>query len=252
MLRASLLLIVQISILAISVTTAPQSLSSELPQSMLAQPSEQNFAKAWWIPRHQEKLAELKARSEQIDLVFIGDSITHAWEDRGKREWAKYYAPRGGLNLGYGGDRTEHVLWRIEHGELQGISPSLVVLLIGTNNTGHRQDPPEQTAMGITEIVDQIHSRLPTAHILLHAIMPRGKNNDDPLRKINNRVNQLIRPLADRHYVKWLDLNYLFVGEDGILNENIMSDLLHPNVYQYKRWAEALEPIISSLMGPIR
>lgn len=244
-----LFFLLQISSVVLHVNAAPQSLVSELPQSMSPQPLEENFAKSWWIPRHQEKLAEVKARANEIKLVFIGDSITHAWEDKGKREWAKYYAPRGGLNLGYGGDRTENVLWRIDRGELEGLSPTLVVLMIGTNNTGHREDPPHETAMGITEIVDQVHARLPTTKILLHAIMPRGENNDDPLRKLNEKVNQLIQPLSKRDYVEWINLNYLFVDKDGVIEESVMRDLLHPNVYQYKRWAEALEPTISALMG---
>lgn len=244
-----LLFIAIIGIVSSGVNAASSQANLELPQSMSPQPLSENFAKSWWIPRHKEKLVEVKSRAQQIDLVFIGDSITHAWEDKGKREWAKYYAPRGGLNLGYGGDRTENVLWRIEHGEIDGISPSLVVLMIGTNNTGHRQDPPEETAMGVTEIVDQIHTRIPSAKILLHAIMPRGKDNDDPLRQMNQKVNELIQPLAQRNYVYWLDLNHLFVDQNGVLDESVMRDLLHPNVYQYKRWAEALEPTIQSLLA---
>ncbi|MBT0585946.1 acetylglucosamine-6-sulfatase [Alteromonas sp. SM 2104] len=214
-------------------------------------PLTENFAKPWWIPRHQQKLDDIKTRADEIKLVFIGDSITHAWENRGKQEWATHFAPRGALNLGFNGDRTENVLWRIEHGELDGLSPELVVLMIGTNNTGHRQDPPAHTAAGITAIVDEIHERLPDSHILLHAILPRGKTADSPLRQLNTQVNQLIEPLAERPHVSWLDVSSLFMTDDGRIERTVMSDFLHPNAEQYSVWAEALEPHISRLMSPL-
>lgn len=208
-----------------------------------------NLEKPGWLSRHKQKLIEAQRRRDDINLVFIGDSITQAWEDKGKREWKKYFAPYGALNLGYGGDRTEHVLWRMEQGELDGLTPKLIVLMIGTNNTGHHQDPPKETSEAIVEIVNNIHVHMPNTRILLHAIMPCGQYANDPLRLLNNEVNRLIKPLAKRKYITWLDLSELFIDESGIISESVMNDYLHPNVFQYKRWAEALSPIVNKLMA---
>ena len=115
----------------------------------------ENRPDKWWSDRHAEKLKQLKSQ-ESVDLLMIGDSITHGWEGRGKQVWAEFYAKRNAFNIGYGGDRTEHVIWRLQHGEVEGISPKLAVIMIGTNNTGHRQDPPEQTAAGIKKILAEL------------------------------------------------------------------------------------------------
>ena len=105
----------------------------------------------WWKDRHEEKLA--LAKQGGWELVFLGDSITHGWERNGKSTWDKYYGARKAINLGFGGDRTEHVLWRLEHGEFDGYKPRVVVIMIGTNNTGHDMHPPEAIAAGIEKIV---------------------------------------------------------------------------------------------------
>ncbi len=104
----------------------------------------------WWMARHREKLAQ---RDPDVELVLIGDSITHGWEDPGRTVWADNFADIDMLNLGYSADRTEHVLWRLEHGEVEGLDPDLVVMMIGTNNTGHRMDPPEAIEAGVRAIV---------------------------------------------------------------------------------------------------
>ena len=215
---------------------------------MAIRPPTANSEKPGWMSRHKQKLREVGERKNDIDLVFIGDSITQAWEDKGKREWKKLFAPFGALNLGFGGDRTEHLLWRIEQGQLNQLTPKLLVLLIGTNNTGHCQDPPTDTAHAIIEIVDRIHFTLPTTHILLHAILPSGQFKTDLDRRINEEINHLIKPLSTRNYIDWLDLSHLFLDENGEILADIMNDYLHPNVFQYKRWADALIPEIKRLM----
>ena len=149
----------------------------------------------WWSDRHAEKLKQLKA-TESVDLLMIGDSITHGWEGRGKQVWSEYYAKRNAFNIGYSGDRTEHVIWRLQHGEVDGISPKLAVIMIGTNNTGHRQDPPEQTAAGIKMILDELKKRLPKTKVLLLAVFPRGATTDDKLRKINTGINKIIKKFS--------------------------------------------------------
>ncbi|HAY79102.1 MAG TPA: acetylglucosamine-6-sulfatase, partial [Planctomycetaceae bacterium] len=167
----------------------------------------------------------------------------------GKPVWEKYYAKRHAFNIGFSGDRTEQVLWRIDHGEVDDITPRLAVIMIGTNNTGHRQDAPEHTAAGIQAIVDRLHKKLPKTKVLLLGIFPRGATPSDKLRKINDAINQRISKLADDKQVFYLDINETFLGDDGNLPKSIMPDLLHPNRKGYEMWAEAMEGKIAQLMG---
>ncbi len=206
------------------------------------------WAKSWWMPRHEEKLAE-REKMGQVDLLMIGDSITHGWEDRGRKTWDQYYAKRKALNIGFSGDRTENVLWRLDHGAVDGISPKLAVVMIGTNNTGHRQDPAEQTAAGIKAIVNQLRKRLPETNVLLLAIFPRGETTDDSLRQLNDAINKIVAGMADDQHVFYLDINARFLEDGGRLPKSIMPDLLHPNEKGYAIWAEAIEPTIVKLMG---
>lgn len=201
----------------------------------------------WWMPRHEEKLARIQQGN--VDLVMIGDSITHGWETGGKAVWERYYGQRNAVNLGFSGDRTEHVIWRLQHGEVDGISPKLCVVMIGTNNTGHRQDPPEDTALGIEYIVDELRKRLPDSNILLLAIFPRGATRDDDLRRLNDQINRRIAKLADGEHVYFLDISSVFLDDDGTLPRSIMPDLLHPNGEGYKLWAGAMERMVAKLMS---
>lgn len=206
----------------------------------------------WWTERHAQKLNEIKA-ADKIDLVFIGDSITHGWE-RGNDEieaiWEKNFGRHGALNLGYGGDRTEHVLWRLENGEIDGYQPKVAVIMIGTNNTGHRQEKPEYTAAGVKAIVEKLHEKHPETKILLLAIFPRGATPEDELRKLNTAANKLIEQhVKDKDYVTFLSINDKFLEEDGTLPKSIMPDLLHPKEEGYKIWAEAITPKVNELLA---
>ncbi len=208
-----------------------------------------DWAKSWWMQRHDQKLAELKAQ-HKVDLLLIGDSITHGWENGNARKvWDKYYANRNALNLGFSGDRTEQVLWRFEHGEIAGISPKLAIVMIGTNNAGHRQEQPAHTAAGIKAIVGQLRDRLPKTKILLLGIFPRGKDDTDALRRLNLATNRIIADYADDKNVFYLDISKAFLEDDGVLPKSIMPDLLHPNDKGYHLWAEAMEPKVKELMG---
>lgn len=204
---------------------------------------------AWWKDRHQAKLDIVKANQGNIDLVMIGDSITHGWEGGGKAVWEKFYAGRKPLNLGYGGDRTEHVLWRLDNGEVDGISPKLAVIMIGTNNVGHGSSSSAQTIEGIKAILGKLETKLPETKILLLAVFPRGADLNDGLRKQVNEINKGLPALADGKRVFFLDINDKFLDEDGVLPKSIMPDLLHPNAEGYQIWAEAVEPTVKKLMG---
>jgi beta-glucosidase len=198
--------------------------------------------------RHKDKLLE-KEKMERVDLVFLGDSITYGWENKGKQVWEQNYAKHNALNIGFRSDRTENVLWRLQNGEIAGIDPKLLVLMIGTNNTGHRQDKPEDTALGIKHILELLKNQLPNTKVLLLAIFPRGASVEDPLRKINDDINGIIKEYEDGKRVHYLDLNHIFLDDNGNLSQSVMQDLLHPNKDQYKIWAEAMEPKITVLMA---
>jgi len=203
------------------------------------------FGDAWWKQRHTQKAALAKEGGH--DLVFIGDSITQGWEDHGLPVWDKYYAHRKALNLGFSGDHTEHVLWRILNGELENVNPKLFVLMIGTNNTGHRQDPPEQTADGIKLILELLQDRKPDAKILLLSIFPRDEKPDGTHRQLNDAINERIKTFTDGDKVQWLDLTATFLAGDGTLPAATMPDFLHPELAGYEMWAKAMESRISSL-----
>ena len=170
------------------------------------------------------------------------------WESEGKAAWEDYWGDRG-FNLGFAGDRTENVLWRIEHGALENLDPKLTVLLIGTNNTGHRMDPPENAARGVRKILDELEQRLPESRVLLLAIFPRGTDAADLKRQNNDGINALTRGFADGDRVTWLDLSGQFMDEAGALKQDIMPDLLHLNEEGYAAWAAAMNPVIEELLS---
>ena len=218
------------------------------PKAVTAEVQTAAWAVKWWQPRHDQKLADLK-KMEQVDLLMIGDSITHGWEGHGKKVWDEFYVERHAFNIGFSGDRTENVLWRLQHEAVKGIAPKLAVIMIGTNNTGHRQDPAEETAAGIQAIIVELQKQLPETKILLLAIFPRGENSDNPLRKLNTSINEIIAGYDDGKKVFFLDINSEFLDEDGTLPKSVMPDLLHPREAGYATWANAMEPSIAKLMG---
>jgi lysophospholipase L1-like esterase len=203
---------------------------------------------AWWQQRNEAMNARVKQGN--VDLIFIGDSITHAWEDAGKDVWQKFYGKRNAVNLGISGDQTAQVLWRLDHGNIDGISPKLAVIMIGTNNAGHTpHQPPRQIAAGIKAIVGKLRTKLPETKILLLAIFPRGPDSNDELRKINVKTNAIISKLDDGKSVFFLDIGPKFAKADGTLSKDVMPDLLHLNAKSYETWAEAIEPMVAKLMG---
>lgn len=194
----------------------------------------------WWLLRHQQKLAECQVMQGKLDVLFIGDSITHAWEVEGDPAWQQHVASLKALNLGYAGDRTEHLLWRIQNGEINNLLPKWVIVLIGTNNAGHRHDPPEEIAAGVKAILDELKQRLPNSKIILMAIFPRSRNTSKRMRNRVDSANTLIKQYSDGKQVMWLDINHHFLTDDGVLLESVMPDLLHPNAAQYYVWAKAV------------
>ena len=199
----------------------------------------------WWKQRHEAALKKLDPATE---IVFLGDSITQGWEGAGNKVFADSFAPWKTLNLGFGGDRTQHVLWRLANGELEGLKPKLAILMIGTNNTSGKQ-PAAETAAGIEKILADFHAKCPGAKVLLCSILPRSAKPDAEDRKLNDEINQLISTFPSKmDFVTYKDMNALFTDKDGILSRDIMPDLGHPDAKGYKIWADALVPEIKKLL----
>jgi lysophospholipase L1-like esterase len=200
------------------------------------------------------------SKQGEAELVFLGDSITHGWESKGKAVWERHWAPLKAANFGIGGDRTEHVLWRLDNGNFDGLKPKLVVLMIGTNNTGHQGRPQkenndqiyacsaEQTAEGVKQILGRLKTKCPGAKVLVLGIFPRGEKPDDKLRQQNEATNAILKTFADGKTVFFMDIGAKFLQPDGTLSREIMPDLLHPNDKGYEIWAEAIEPKVKELM----
>jgi lysophospholipase L1-like esterase len=194
-----------------------------------------------WLELHHRFVE--RAKEGHVDLLFLGDSITQGWNDNDI--WKRFYAPRNAANFGIGGDRTQHVLWRIKNGELDGIKPKVAVLMIGTNNAG--SDTPAEIAHGITAIIQELRRKLPETQILLLAVFPRSQQPDS-LRDRLKSVNEKVASLDDGAHVKFLDIGKAFLEDDGTITKEVMPDYLHLSPLGYRRWADAMEPTLWSML----
>lgn len=194
------------------------------------------------------------AKQGGIDLLFLGDSITDFWRSRGKEVWEKNYAPMHAANFGISADRTQHVLWRLDHGEVDGISPKVVVLLIGTNNTGVEtngspRNTTEEAIEGVTKVVQTLRTKLPQSKILLLAVFPRGDPKGPPAGSTQIKdLNAAIAKLDDGKFIRFLDIGKIFLGPDGKVSAEIMPDLLHPSPKGYELWADAIRQPLAEMM----
>lgn len=203
-----------------------------------------------WAERHAACVALMTERKPEI--VMLGDSITHFWGGEpvsgrrtGTNEWNRLFAGRRVVNLGYGWDRTENVLWRLTHGEFDDVEPEAVVLMIGTNNMG--LNTPEEIAAGIEAICNEIHRRSSRTRILLLGIFPRGQKPDATRDKVAE-VNQRIAQLDGKSGVAYLDIGDKFLEADGSISREVMDDFLHPTAKGYAIWAEAMGPTLRRLL----
>ena len=199
-----------------------------------------------WRLRRESVNARLKKGN--VDLLFVGDSITRRWEDAGKKYWDKYYKHRNAVNMGFGGDLTQHVLWRLEHSDFESISPKLAIVLIGTNNSNGDDYTAEEIAEGIIAICLSLRSKLPKTKILLLAIFPRDRKPSAQRRK-NAKASLLASRIADNKMICYLDIGKAFLTKDETLPEEIASDCLHLDEKGYRIWAETMEPKVVELMG---
>lgn len=230
-------------------TTAPGS------NAVVAEPAIHPNAAILPVPRtgsatNRQSLVLQRAKEApgDYDIEFIGDSITQGWEGAGKNVWAEFYGPRKVINFGVGGDRTQHVLWRFEQGQLDGIKAKVAVVMIGTNNSNKDDNTEADILEGVTAIVQQIRARQPDTKILLCAIFPRGKSFSPQRGKIL-QVNEALARLDDGKNVFYLDIGPQLIENDGSISTGMMRDALHPGEAGYKIWADAMEPKLKELLA---
>jgi len=214
-----------------------------------AQPAPRTKEYPWmsvasWNQRHEAFLK--RAKEGKVDLLFLGDSITEGWGNNAV--WQKHYAPLGAANLGIGGDTTQNVLWRITNGEIDGLAPKVVVLMIGTNNFGLHGDKPDDVVRGIVAVVTTLRKRLPNAKVLLLGIFPRDEKAGAPIRKSIQAVNSQIAKLENGKAVRYLDIGPKLADAKGDLAKDVMPDFLHVSEKGYEIWAESMGPLLQSMM----
>jgi lysophospholipase L1-like esterase len=201
-----------------------------------------------WVTRQDAFNKKVLEVGERAEVIFIGDSITQGWEGAGREAWEKHFAKYNAINLGIGGDRTQHVLYRLENGNLKGLKPKAAVVMIGTNNSNGEDNTVEQIADGITAIVQKLRDRLPETKILLIPIFPRGENPNPQRGKIN-QVNQIIQKLADDRHVLWVDFGHKYLNSDGTIPRDLMPDYLHLSPKAYAIWAESIAEPLALAVG---
>jgi lysophospholipase L1-like esterase len=198
-----------------------------------------------WMEVHKSFLTQ--AKKGHVDLLFLGDSITQGWNEN--TVWQRFYGPRHAANFGIGGDRTQHVLWRIQNGELDGITPKVTVLMIGTNNL--HDDTPDEIAQGIKSIVAELQKRLPKTQVLLLGVFPRSPKPDSARDRVTS-INEKIARLDDGSHIRFLDIGKAFLNPDATISPDVMPDYLHLSTKGYRIWAEAMEPTLWSMLDETR
>jgi lysophospholipase L1-like esterase len=206
-----------------------------------------DYPKAW---NNFHKFFLDRTAKGDIDVLFIGDSITQGWDNQ-KELWKKEYEPLKAANFGIGGDRTQQVLWRILNGEIDGLHPKVVVLLIGVNNIWPN-DPSERIGAGIKKIVETLREKLPQTKVLVLGVLPSGKNATDGVRERIKQINAVVAKLDDGKDVRYLDLGPKFLEADGSIapDKFYKPDVLHLAPKGYEVWAEAMRALLSELLKP--
>ncbi len=214
-----------------------------LPACLHPMPRTDEWAKA----RQDEVLRRVREAKGPVNVVFIGDSITQGWEDAGKEIWARDYAPLGALQVGVGGDRTEHLLWRLAQAPLTPLDPKVIVLMIGTNNAASGRDSGELIIRGVRAVADELHRQCPAARVLVLDIPPRGVQLN-PLRGMVLQVNQALSQVAWPEGVTFVRVGDGFVHADGHIDPAVMPDFLHFSPAGYDQWSEGIRPAVTSAL----
>ena len=222
---------------------------------VFAAPARENSAV---VPAHKNNVWTMRylaindrVRQGNADLIFIGDSITQSWEDSGKEVWQKYYGSRKPANIGISGDQTQHVLWRLENGNIDGISPKIAVIMIGTNNSNADEYTAQEIGDGVIAVCNKMREKLPKTKVLLLAIFPRGQT-PSAQREKNAEASEIASKIADGKMIHYLDIGEKFLQQDKSISADIMPDYLHLSPKGYQIWAEAIEPKLVELMGGMK
>jgi lysophospholipase L1-like esterase len=207
-------------------------------------------------PFREERHAEFleRARQGSIDCLLMGDSITDWWRRAGLAVYEENFGPLNCANFGIAADRTQGVLWRFANGELDGYTPKLMMLMIGTNNLRLRGPPntPEEISVAIAAIVTRFRAKFPEAKVLLLGVFPRGAEATSELREPIRRINSIIANLDDGEYVRFMDIGDRFLEPDGSISVEVMEDGLHPTAGGYQIWADAVMPTFREMLGANR
>jgi len=205
---------------------------------------------------HQQLLQ--KAKRGGIDVYFAGDSITRRWGATDPQyrplleNWKTNFFGWNAANFGWGADRIENILWRLQNGEIDGVNPKVIVLLAGINNVGTEPGDAHKVAaitQGIKALVETCQARAPNATVIITAIFPR--NDNMAVVPTIYQINRNLTRLADGRKVRFLDINDKLADKDGRLFPGMMNaDQLHPTLKAYQLWADALKPIFTELLGP--
>lgn len=223
---------------------------SEAPKAAVATTLNPVPRDAGWKEFHTRIVDKVKEGGHKV--AFLGDSITEGWGGAGKGAWEKTWAPMHAVNLGIGGDRTQHVLWRLNNGLLEAMGDSkndikLVVLMIGTNNSNGTDNTGEEIGDGIKKITSTLREKLPKAKVLVLGIFPRG-DKPNAQREKNAKASETAGKAADGANVRYLDIGAKFLEKDGTLTKEIMPDYLHLSEKGYQIWSENVEPVVREMM----
>jgi lysophospholipase L1-like esterase len=255
LLRIALVIVTSVALSPVSASTQPLG-TCETPAT-----TANRLAEPWWAARHAQILSSRSANPGP-DVVLLGDSIVHNFDkaklpdENFRPTWDRFYAPRHALNLGFSGDTTANLLWRLRNGEIDGIAPKVVIILIGTNDTA-RNAAPAKVVCGIQAVIDEVGRRLPDARILLFGILPSAIS--DAKSAADESVNtQLARRYAENDRVTYLDIGAIFLDADNGLDTELFYDprltdrhakALHPDTVGQRRMAEAIEPTLAKLLN---
>ena len=247
-----MILIAAVSLCLGSPVTADESDKADHPST-----SAQVRLASWWFTRHADKIAEIEAandpkKNQSIELLMVGDSITNNFDKGGPGEtvWREHFAPLNALNLGFGGDRTNHVLWRLDHLPPLKTSPKAAALMIGTNNICWGSDKPKQAADGVQAIAARLNKMYPEMKILVLGVFPRRQNLDHPHRKQIIELNSYLpNLLMDIPNVTYMDIGPKFLDDNGFLSKEMMPDTTHPSEKGHEIWANAIVPSLLEMMG---
>ena len=203
----------------------------------------------WHLERHNSINKVVESKQGEVDVVFIGDSITQGWEGAGAKAWDNSFQSFRPVNLGISGDRTEHVLWRFDNGNLEGIDPKVAVIMIGTNNFGYHKDNAEEVYDGVVAVVEKLQKKEPQAQVLLLDIFPRGATFNQ-MRGELLQVNQALQATySEDDRVTFFPIGHHFLENDGTISKEIMPDELHLSEKGYEIWANAVAPRIARMLG---